>query len=197
MFMALVRILIGMAVACLVAGGVQVLFALTPSELAVAGPDRWQLAGWWALQTAAAVALIGVPFVFLSGFFSEVLAIRSFAYHVMAGVLIALGGFAVLYTGQDPGEPTLANNYAIASFITTGFLAGIGYWLVAGRFAGGKRGRARREAQREARRQRRGARHQERQVRRVETTKTAQVTSASSVPMTKVTGSVPSTTPQQ
>lgn len=137
MLSALFRILIGTALACLVAGAVQVLFALNPSELAMAGPDRWELAGWLALQSATAVALIAVPLALLLGIFSEIFAIKSFAFHIVAAVLIAIGGWAVLFSGEIAGEPTLANSYAIATFLSTGFLAGIAYWLAAGQYAGG------------------------------------------------------------
>ncbi len=184
MFMALLRILLGMLVACLVAGAVQVIFALTPSELAAAGPNPWQIAFVQIVQTAAAVALIGVPFVFLSGVFCEVMAVRAFVYHAIVGILIALAGFAVLWTGQAPDEPTLANSYAIATFITTGFLAGIAYWLVAGRFAGGKRGAALQAHQRQTRAHRR---HLHRMSRRAQ--REPEPIGAPSVPVSRVTGS--------
>lgn len=137
MVSAFFRVLIGTALACLVAGAVQVLFALNPSELAVAGPDRWQLAGWLALQSAAAVGLIVVPLAILIGTFCEIFAIKSFAFYIVTAIIVAIGGWAILFAGEVQGDPTLANSYAAATFLSTGFLAGIAYWLVAGRFAGG------------------------------------------------------------
>lgn len=138
MFAALFRIVFGLIVASLVAGAVQVLFALTPSELAVAGPDRWQIAGFFALQSSIFSAVFAAPLVLLIGVFSEIMRVRSFAFFVLAGVFVALAGFATLYSGEGPNDPTLANSYAIAAYLTTGFMSGLAYWLVAGRFAGGR-----------------------------------------------------------
>ena len=136
MIAALFRILFGLLIACLFAGAVQVAFALTPAELVVAGADRWLIAAAWALDSATVIALVAVPLGFLAGLFSEMAAIRSFAYHVLAGIFVALAGFAILYSGEGPGDPTLGNSYAIAAYLTTGFAGGIAYWLVSGRFAG-------------------------------------------------------------
>jgi len=138
MFAALFRLLFGLIVACLVGGAVQVMFALAPAELAVAGPDRWQIAGAWALNSAVAIAMVAAPLVLLVGIFGELLGVRSFAFYVLAGIFVALAGFMALYSGEGPSDPTLANSYAIAAYLTTGLVAGIAYWLVSGRFAGGR-----------------------------------------------------------
>lgn len=139
MFAALFRILFGLFVAAIVAGCVQVMFALTPAELAVAGPDRWLIAATWAADTAVFSLVFAAPLVLLIGIFSEVLRVRSFAFYILAGVFVALAGFAALYSNEGPTDPTLANSYAIATYLTTGFVSGLMYWLVAGRFAGGRR----------------------------------------------------------
>lgn len=138
MFAALFRILFGLLVAALVAGCVQVMFALTPAELAVAGPDRWQIALGWAADTAIFSFVFAAPLVLLIGIFCEALRVRSFAFYILAGVFVALAGFAALFSSEGPTDPTLANSYAIATYLTTGFVCGLVYWLVAGRFAGGR-----------------------------------------------------------
>ncbi|MGF1648889.1 MAG: hypothetical protein ACFCUN_00395 [Hyphomicrobiaceae bacterium] len=139
MFAAAFRILFGLIVALLVAGAIQVLFALTPTELALAGQEAWQTAGVLVLFSAIASGLVATPIVLLLGAFAEVFRIRSFSFFVLVGVFVALAGFAILYLGEGPNDPTLANSYAIAAYLTSGFFAGISYWLVAGRFAGRRR----------------------------------------------------------
>ncbi|MEO1694130.1 MAG: hypothetical protein AAFR55_02710, partial [Pseudomonadota bacterium] len=141
MFAALFRIIFGLIVACAIGGATQVLFALTPAELAVAGPERWQFALEWFIQSAAVIMLVAAPIVFLIGIFAEIAGIRSFAFYLLAGLFVALAGFAVIYSGEEPNGPTLANSYGIATFLTTGFVAGLSYWLVSGRFAGRRRRR--------------------------------------------------------
>ena len=44
------------------------------------------------------------------------------------------------------GAPTIVNNYAFTAFMTGGFVAGIVYWLVAGRSAADRRRAAEAEA---------------------------------------------------
>lgn len=139
MFAGLFRIVLGIVIACLVAGAVQVAFAYSPTALAAAGWEAWEFAGWRTLQAATASALIATPFLLVGGSFSELFGIRSFAFHVLVGILIGVSGFAILYSGQLPDQRTLANSYALAAFLTTGFMGGIAYWLAAGRFAGGRR----------------------------------------------------------
>ncbi|MEO0729978.1 MAG: hypothetical protein AAFY64_06335, partial [Pseudomonadota bacterium] len=121
------RILFGWIIACAVAGATQVTFALTPAELAVAGPERWQFAIEWFQQSTAVFALVSAPIVLLIGIFAEIAGVRSFAFYLLAGLFVALAGFAIVYTGEVPNGPTLANSYGIATFLTTGFLAGVAY----------------------------------------------------------------------
>ncbi|MEO1709536.1 MAG: hypothetical protein AAFR70_04660 [Pseudomonadota bacterium] len=139
MFAALFRLLFGLIVACLVSGAVQVLFAFTPAELAVAGQERWEIAANLTLFTAITSFMIAAPIVLLLGLFAEFVGVRSFAFYLIAGLFVALAGFAVLYSGERPNDPTIVNSYAIAAFLTSGFFSGISYWLVAGRFAGGRK----------------------------------------------------------
>lgn len=177
MLLGIFRVLLGITAACLVAGAVQVVFAYTPSELAVAGSDRWQIAGIKTLESATAAALIAAPLLLLSGIYSEILTARSFAFHVIVGVLIGLAGFIIVYAGEVQNEPTIANSYGIATFLTTGFLGGITYWLLSGRFAGRRRTRI--------------ANVQERGAIVRSTTRTTEVTRAGSVNTDQPTTSAP------
>jgi len=141
MFAALFRMIFGLAIAAVAAASAQVLFAMTPAELMVAGPERWQIVLQWILDTAIVCGAFAAPFVLIFGTFAEATAIRSFAYYVVGGVFVALAALAALLAGETVSAPTLANSYAIAEILTAGFVAGIVYWIFAGRFAGGRRGR--------------------------------------------------------
>ncbi|HUS95793.1 MAG TPA: hypothetical protein VMX97_03535 [Hyphomicrobiaceae bacterium] len=133
------RVLIGFLAASLVAGAVQVLFALTPAELLSAPSSYWSDGALLLLGTTTVSAMFAAPFLLISAFFSELQGIRSFAYHALIGIAIAISGHALLYSGQTINEPSIVNSYALAAYLTTGFAAGITYWLVAGRLAYGKR----------------------------------------------------------
>ncbi|MEO1265178.1 MAG: hypothetical protein AAFV26_05710, partial [Pseudomonadota bacterium] len=124
--------------------------ALSPAELVVAGQERWLIAAAWLQDVAAVNALFAAPFVLIFGTIAEIFAIRSFAYYAIGGVFVALAGFAVLLAGEPPDAATVANSYAVAAYLSAGFLGGIAYWLVAGRYAGGRRGRRKRSAPDEA-----------------------------------------------
>ncbi len=131
----LLRVIIGFLLACLAAGAVKVLFAVTPAELIDAGTEYWQQGGVWALYTGTMIAIFAFPFAALSAIFSEWQGIRSFAYHGFIGIAIAVAGFALIATGESPDKPSIINSYAMAAFLTTGLVSGFVYWLFAGRFA--------------------------------------------------------------
>ena len=131
----LIRVVIGFAVACLVAAAVQVLFALTPGELISGGPEYWSQGGIPLLRTATITAIFALPFAAIAILISEWQGIRSFAYHALAGIAIAMAGHGLLYSGQTASEPSIVNSYAAAAFLTTGLVGGFAYWLVAGRLA--------------------------------------------------------------
>jgi uncharacterized membrane protein len=130
-----IRVIVGFVAGSFAAAAVTVLFALTPGELAAAGPEYWSEGGILLLGTATITALFAAPFVFISAIFSETLGIRSFAYHGMVGIAIALAGHALLYSGQNVNEPTIVNSYAAATYLSAGLMGGFAYWLFAGRLA--------------------------------------------------------------
>ena len=49
----------------------------------------------------------------------------------------AMVGFLTQHSAELPGQPSIMNNYGLTAFITSGFLAGLAYWLFSGRGAGG------------------------------------------------------------
>ena len=129
------RVFIGFVAASFAAGAVQLLFALTPAELVDGGPDYWSQGGVLLLSTTAITALFAAPFVLVSAIFSEWKGVRSFAYHGIVGISIAIVGYALLYSGQNSNEPSIVNSYAAAAYLTAGLMAGFAYWLFAGRYA--------------------------------------------------------------
>ena len=131
----LIRVIIGFVLSCLAAGAVQVLFAVTPTELADAGWEYWNQGGVWVLESATIFAVFALPFAAVSALVSEWFGIRSFAYHGFVGIAIAIAGFGLITTGEAEGVPTIVNSYAMAAFLTTGLAAGFTYWLFAGRLA--------------------------------------------------------------
>lgn len=139
----LLRVIFGFIVACLVAGVVIVAFVVTPGDVASLPPDaqseRLASAGVLALLAATHSAIFAFPFAIVTIGVSELWRIRSWLYHALAGTAIALAGLAAEVAQEVPGQPSILSNYAIAAYITTGVLAGLAYWLLAGRGAGGRR----------------------------------------------------------
>ncbi len=136
MIRALLRVLFGFVIACLVAGLVQVLFVVTPADLA-SETDKVQGAAVLALMAATQSAVFAASFAFLVAVLGEWQAIRNWVFYALAGIAIAFAGFLVQYSGEA-GQTTILNDYAFRAFLTTGFVAGFTYWLLAGRNAGGR-----------------------------------------------------------
>lgn len=132
---AIVRIVLGFAAACLAAGFIQVLFAVTPAELVAAGEARWSAAINWALLSSAHIAVFAAPFALISISASEWLGIRSFAYHTIIAMCIAVVGFGLILMTEAPSEASIVNSYAMAAYLTSSFIAGFLYWVLSGRLA--------------------------------------------------------------
>lgn len=132
---AVLRVLVGFAVACVVAGFVQVLFAVTPAELVVAGDDRLGEAATWGLLSATQIAVFAAPFALLAAVISEWQGIRSFAYHAIVAMAISVAGFGLIHATESASEASIVNSYAMAAYLTSGFVGGLVYWLFAGRSA--------------------------------------------------------------
>jgi hypothetical protein len=121
-------------VACFAGALVQVLFAFTPADLA-AETGKIASVGLLTLLTATQFAVFSAPFVCLAAGFGEWQPVRNWIYYALAGIAVAITGFLVQYSGETGGL-TIFNDYALKAFLTTGFVAGFAYWLVAGRNAG-------------------------------------------------------------
>jgi hypothetical protein len=132
---AMLRVVIGFIFACLAAGAVQVLFAVTPAELMVAGDDRVSEAFNWGLLTATQIAVFAAPFALIAAIISEWQGVRSFAFHSIVAMSIAVAGFGLIHATESPTEASIVNSYAMAAYLTSGFIGGFVYWLFAGRWA--------------------------------------------------------------
>jgi hypothetical protein len=139
MFLRVVRVLFGFVVACLAAGLTMVLFVYTPTELVSlpsdAASDRIAEAALFALSAATHSAIFAAPLALIGAAIGEWWRIGSWAYYVLIGILIAAVGFAAQYSTEGIGEASIANSYALTAFLVTGFVSGVVYWLLSGRYA--------------------------------------------------------------
>ena len=146
MLSALVRVVFGFIVACLIAGVATVAFVITPADIATLPadlrPERLGNAGVLSLLAATHSAIFAVPFALIAIAVGEWLCLRSWIYYVVVGIAIALGGFGAEYLNEADGQPSIVNDYALRAFLTVGFFGGFAYWMASGRGAGGRRGDA-------------------------------------------------------
>ena len=128
------RILVGFAVASLVAGATQVLFVVDPAGI-FASRETAAAAGLLTAMAATQAATFALPFSVIAIAISEGFALRGWLTFTFWGVLIALSAFATVVAGEG-GDVSLSNSYALWAFVTSGAAAGFTYWLLAGRAAG-------------------------------------------------------------
>ena len=132
------RVLSGFILACLAAGLTKVLFAYTPMELSNLPPevasDRLAL----ALPIGTHTAIFAAPFALVAIAIAEWQRWRDWAYYAAAAMAIALIGFFAQFSTETAaqGWSVVNSNYPLITFLTTGFVAGLVYWLFAGRLAG-------------------------------------------------------------
>jgi hypothetical protein len=132
--MRIVRIVIGYALACMVAAAALVLFVYTPAELATI-PARASEAGFFALFVAPYLALFAALPALVAVTFAELRGIATWGYHAVVGLIIAALGFLTQHFMEAPGEATILHNYALTAFLAAGLVGGLAYWLVSGQFA--------------------------------------------------------------
>ncbi len=139
----ILRILIGLTLACLAAAVVKVSHVITPAELASLSGDalgaRLVRFGELVLLTATQQALFIVPLALIAIAVAETNRLRGWFTYALLGAAIAGAGWYLQYTGE--GElRTVANPYAAQAYAIEGMIAGLIYWVSAGRFAGWRRG---------------------------------------------------------
>jgi hypothetical protein len=136
MFRALFRVLFGFILACLAAGVAKVLFAFGPDFVLGGQADNIDKFIGLSLVSATHMGVFAAPFAFIATAISEWQSLRNWAYHALAGIAISVGGFVAQMQSELTGAPSIVNNYALTTYLTTGFIAGLTYWLFAGRTAG-------------------------------------------------------------
>jgi hypothetical protein len=134
MFRSLLRIALGYAVACLIAGATQTAFVVEPAVF-TRGPETAAAAGLLVAMAATQTAIFSFPFACIGIPLSEWLRWRGWLTFVLLGSIISLTAYAVAIAGETGGV-TLWNDYALKAFLAAGVSGGLGYWLVAGRHAG-------------------------------------------------------------
>ena len=138
MFGSILRVIIGFVLACLLAALTKVFFAFSPAELFNLLPDvAWSRVSL-ALPIATHTAIFAAPFALLAALIGEWRGWRDWTYYTLAGIGIALVGFFAQYTSETAiqGWSITNSNYPLITFLTTGFMGGLAYWLFSGRFAG-------------------------------------------------------------
>jgi len=135
MFVAIIRVLFGFVVAALVAGTIQVGFAVGPEAL-LRGLSEGDRTAEWVLLTATHAAVFAAPFALIAASVGEWQSLRSPIFYVLAGGAVAAAGFMAQHQSEIPGQPSIVNTYAAVTYGVTGALAGFAYWLSAGRWAG-------------------------------------------------------------
>lgn len=141
MLVAILRIAVGYVLACMLAGLVLVMHVVTPAELAVLSgeqlADRVVDLGSLANSAATYIAFFALPFALIVAAIGEWFSLRGMVYYIVAGLAIATAGFLAQQASETPGQTTIVNAFAIQAFVLTGLVAGLVYWLLAGRYAGG------------------------------------------------------------
>ncbi len=134
------RVVTGFVLAVLVAGLVQVLFARPPVDLAGLPQaellERLESRGILTLAIATHSAIFSSLFALLAIMVAEWLRVRSAVYYAFTGLAIGLAGFLAQFASENAAQPTIVNTYALIAYATTGLVAGLAYWLFAGRRAG-------------------------------------------------------------
>ena len=140
MLLRLLRIVLAFALGCFAASMTMVLFVFTPSEILGLPPDvradRLGKAIQLATYAAVQIALFAAPLAFVTTAIGEMLGKRGWSYYALSGLVVAGLGFFAQRTTEQIGQPTIANNYALTAFLLAGFIGGLVYWIVGGRFAG-------------------------------------------------------------
>jgi hypothetical protein len=139
----MVRILIGLLAACLVAALVIVLHAIAPDDFTTLSgvaltAKMARLAELTAL-TATLQSIFVLPLALIGIVVCEVHRVRSPGVYGVLGLVIAAAGFWLQYAGESDAA-TIVNPYAAWAYAIEGVAGGLAYWLLAGRYAGWRRG---------------------------------------------------------
>jgi hypothetical protein len=134
----LFRVLLGFILACLAAALTKVLFAFPPTELANMNSDEVVDKLLLTFPIATHMGLFSSVMALVTIALSEVRSIREWIYYALGGVIISLLGFLAQASSEPAGQTwsVQANSYPLLTFIVSGFVGGVVYWLYSGRNAG-------------------------------------------------------------
>lgn len=132
MLRSILRSVVGYVAACLAAGAAQVLFVVEPGGM-FATRDAVAAAALLIAMSATQAFTFALPFAIIAIGITAVLGLRGWLTYVAAGVAIAVCGYWTVLAG-DVG-PSLRDDVALRAFAVSGAVAGLVYWLVAGRRA--------------------------------------------------------------
>lgn len=142
MLRAMIRIVLGYALACLAGGLTLVLHVVSPAALlSLSGDalaDKLTELGTLATLSATHIAVFSLPFALIVAAIAEWFALRGWLYFVLGGLAIAGTGFLAQQAGEAASGPSIVNVFAIQAFVLTGIVGGLVYWLVSGRHSGGE-----------------------------------------------------------
>ena len=139
----MLRVLIGLGLACLASGLTITAFIYSPLELIQGGGDKAAEDGLLALM-AAGLSARAAPLALIALAILEWRRLGSWFIYAPTGVAFGGLGFLVLCAADAGGRGCLADTYyVLEAFLTTGLTAGTVYWLFAGRFAAARRPEAR------------------------------------------------------
>jgi len=130
MLLSLIRFILGLAAAALVAGAVQVAFVAGGDFMTGLSGGRLERLGMLVLLAAAQSAAFAAPLALLAAWVAGRLMIRSRLYFAAVGITIALAGVfaqSVSAAGLEAG----LNRYALAAYAVSGLAAGLAYRFVA------------------------------------------------------------------
>lgn len=141
MLLRVLWILAGYVLACIAFAFVLVAFVFTPAELATAdaGAGRFSMAAFQLLASSIQVVIFAAPLALFAIAMAEWRGLDDWIYYALVGLLIAGVGFLAQYVSELQGAPTIVNDYALTAFMTGGFVAGMVYWIAAGRSASERR----------------------------------------------------------
>jgi hypothetical protein len=139
----LARIICGLIAAIFISAVIKVAHVITPSELIGLSSDVFLARLTRVLELVALTAthqgLFIALFAPIAIAVAELNRIRSASYYWAVGIAIAAAGFYLQFVGEG-AQRTIVNAYAAQAYVIEGVVAGLVYWLIAGRFAGWRRG---------------------------------------------------------
>ena len=140
----MLRVLVGLGLACLASGLTITAFVYSPLELIHGGGDKIAEAGLLAL-TAAGLTARAAPIALIALALLEWRRRASWFVYAPGGAAFGGLGFLAQCAEEAGGRACLADTYyALEAFLTAGLIAGSVYWLFAGRFAASRRQAVRR-----------------------------------------------------